>query len=508
MSTISTAVGLERVSRVSGYKINKGNFSNDTQNLPQIIAVFGEANTANQAGLTVTKQEVTSAKEAADLYGYGSPIHRMIRILRPLGSDGVGGIPTVVFPQLTDETATATEIEWTVTGTATENATHYIVVNGRDTIDYQVCGFNVVTGDTPTIIAGKMKDAINKVLGNPIIADNTLGVLTATTKWAGLTSTEVNIVIDFGDNSAGLTYTLSGVVQGTGTVDLADSFAQFGDDWYTCVINPYGNVQSNTLQSFEDFNGAPTTSPNGRWSALVFKPFMAFFGSTLSDKDQLIAITDDADRIEQVTNVLCPAPDSSGFTFEAAANVVAIFARKMQDTPHLDVNNEPYFDMPSPKSGNIGDMSEYNNRDLLVKAGCSTVILENGAYKIQDLVTTYHPEGEVPLQFSYSRNLNLDWNVKDAYTTLEKIRLRDKALVRDDQTIGVSGVIKPKEWKSVVFDLFDDLAEKALINDPSFSKDSLRVQISTTNPNRFETAFRYKRTGIARIESTDAEAGF
>jgi len=56
--------------------------------------------------------------------------------------------------------------------------------------------------------------------------------------------------------------------------------------------------------------------------------------------------------------------------------------------------------------------------------------------------------------------------------------------------------------------LFDDVAEKALINDPQFSKTSLRVEISSTNPNRFETTFSYKRTGIARIESTTATAGF
>ena len=102
----------------------------------------------------------------------------------------------------------------------------------------------------------------------------------------------------------------------------------------------------------------------------------------------------------------------------------------------------------------------------------------------------------------------LDFNVKDMYTTLEKIRLRDKTLVRDEQNVGVTGVIKPKEWKAVIFDLFDDLAQRALINEPAFSKASLTVQISTADPNRFETFFRYKRTGIARIQSTDAEAGF
>lgn len=505
MSTISTAVGLDRRSRVSGYKIKKGFFSNDTQNLPQIIAVFGEANTANQSGLTADKREVTSAKEAAELYGYGSPIHRIMRILRPISGDGVGGIPTIVFPQVSDVAATATVREWTVTGTATANATHYVVVNGRDTVDFQTSAFSVVAGDTPTAIAGKMKDAVNSVLGHPVTAANTSGVVTFTSKWAGATSADINISIDFGNNAAGVSYSQTASTDGAVTIDLADSFVQFGDDWYTAVINPYADK----LDDFEAFNGFPDEdNPTGRYNGLIFKPFMVYFGSTESDKDNLALITNDSDRINQVTNVLCPAPASLGFSFEAAANVVALFARIAQDSPHLDVNNKSYPDMPVPANGNIGDMSDYNNRDFLVKKGCSTVILENGAYKIQDLVTTYHPDGENPLQYAYARNLNLDWNVSDAYRTLETIRLKDKTLIQDGQVSEVSGTIKPKEWKAVLFDLFEDLATRALINDPQFSKDSLLVQVSSTNPNRFETFFRYKRTGIARIESTDVEAGF
>lgn len=506
MGTISTAVGLERRSRVSGYKIKKGFFSNETQNLPQIIAVFGEANTANQAGLTAQKVEVTSAKEAGELFGYGSPIHAMMRILRPINSDGVGGIPTIVFPQVTDVSATATTRAWTVTGSATANATHSVIVNGRNGLDFQNYAFSVVTGDTPTIIAGKIKDAISSVLSSPITATNAAGVVTFTSKWKGATSDEISILIDFGDSSAGVSYSQTATTSGTGAVTFANSFSQFGDMWITSIASGYG---SNYLSEFEAFNGVPDdTNPTGRYAGLIFKPFMNFFGSTKDTKTDLALITNNSLRVNQVTNVLCPAPKSLGFSFEAAANVVALFSRLVQDSPHLDVNNKSYPDMPIPSSGNIGDMSDYNNRDFLIKKGCSTVILENGAYRIQDLVTTYHPEGENPLQYNYARNLNVDWNVSDSYRTLESIRLKDKVLVLDNQVVDVAGAIKAKEWKAVVFDLFEDLAEKALINNPQFSKDSLIVQISTINPNRFETFFRYKRTGIARIESTDVEAGF
>lgn len=509
MAAISTAIGSERLSRVSGYKINKGSFSNITPNLPQIIAVFGEANTANQPGLDITKKEITSAQEAAELYGHGSPIHLQMRILRPTNGDGVGGIPTVVFPQAAPVGATATVHEWTITGTATQNAVHTIVVAGRRSLDFSTYSFSVVLGDTPTIIAQKAADAVNGVLNSPVTASNAAGVLTLTTKWAGLTSTELNTKFDNDNSPSGINYAQTDETLGSGIVDLAPSLAQFGDTWYTIVANPYGSTDSLTLTAFENFNGVPsTTTPTGRYAATVFKPFVALFGSTLDDKDDLAAITDAAARVEQVTNVLCPAPKSEGFSFEASANMIALLARIAQDNPELDVNDKAYPDMPTPDDGLIGDMSDYNNRDFLIKKGCSTVLLENAAYKVQDLVTTYHPEGEVPLQFNYVRNLIVDWNIKDGYTILEIRNVRDHVLVEDGQVTDAAKSVKPKQWEAVLYGYFEDLAVAALIREPQFSKDSLEVEIDATNPNRFNTFFRYKRTGIARIESTDVEAGF
>lgn len=506
MGTISTAVGLDRISRVSGYNIKKGFFSNETQNLPQRIAIFGEANTANQSGLTVNKVEVTSAAEAANLFGYGSPIHSQVRILRPTGSDGVGGIPTIIFPQITAGGATATIRAWTVTGTATANATHTVVVNGRTNLDFQQYTYDVVIGDTPTLVAAKIAAAINGVLSAPCTATSALGVATATTKWKGTTSAELDITINYGTNAAGLAYSQTTSTDGSGSVDLSTSLSQFGDDWYTMVTNPYGTAQLDVLEAF---NGVPDpVNPTGRWSGLVFKPFCAYFGSKLSSRTSLIAITDAAARISQCTNVVALAPNSKGFSWEAAANVVALGAVVYQNTPHLDVNNLSFPDMPIPSDGIIGDLNSYNDRDALVKKGCSTVNLINGLYIIQDLVTTYHPAGEVPLQYSYVRNLNLDWNVCDAYRTIERLYLKDKALVQDNQQVDVDGCVKPREWKGTVGTLFEELAQIALVKEPDFSKSGLQVQISETNPNRFETAFPYKRTGIARIESTTATAGF
>lgn len=508
MTAISTAIGVERKSRVAGYMIKKGFFDNVTSNLPQVIAVLGEANDTNQAGLTVNKKEVTSAQEAAELYGYGSPIHQQMRILRPSGSDGVGGIPTIVFPQISDAGATATIHAWTVTGAATANATHTIVVAGRRSLDFQNYSFSVVKGDTDATIAGKIRDAINGVLSSPVSATAALGVVTITTKWKGATSATLNTDFDNDSNAVGVTYTQTSTTAGAGVIDLAASLAQFGNDWYSTVLNPYSS-DATILAALEAFNGIPDDeNPTGQYAGQIFRPFVALFGSTLDDKDDLSAITDAAARVSQVTNVLCPAPKSNGFPSEASANACALFARVSQDTPELDVNAKSYPDMPVPDDSIIGDLSDYNNRDFLVKKGCSTVILENGRYQIQDFVTTYHPAGESPLQYAYPRNLIIDWNIKDGYNILEKINVKDHVLVEDGQVSDSAKSVKPKQWKAVLYGFFEDLAVRALIKDSDFSKSSLKVEVNAVNPDRFDSFFRYKRTGVARIQSTTVEAGF
>lgn len=506
MSTISTAVGVDRLSRTTGYNIQRGKFNNDTPYLPQRIAVLGEANTANQTGLTIDPVEVTSANEAGEIFGFGSPIHRAISILRPLSGDGVGGIPTIVYPQISNVGATATVRTWTVVGTATANTTHTVIVNGRGVLDFRSYDVSIVVGDTPTVIAGKIKDAINGVLGSPCTATNTLGVVTITSKWKGSTSSELNISLDLGQKSAGISYSETTSVNGSGSVVLADTLALFSDEWNTIVINTYGEAQFDVLEAF---NGVPNdVNPTGRYSGLIFKPFIAFAGSVISDKDDLATITNDADRITQVTNVLCVAPNSKNFSFEVAVDTVLGLAPIFQNQPHLDESSIIYGNITLPNDGNIGDMKDYNNRDFLLKKGCSTVMVKKGQFSVQDLVTTYHPEGEVPLQYNYVRNLNIDFNIAYKYKLLEQLNLTGKTIASDDQNVFVSGVIKPKEWKSIVFDLFDELAEIGLIIDPDFSKRSVVVNVSTVNPNRFETTFSYKRTGTVRIASTTAKAGF
>jgi len=144
----------------------------------------------------------------------------------------------------------------------------------------------------------------------------------------------------------------------------------------------------------------------------------------------------------------------------------------------------------------------------MVKKGSSTVKLKNGAYTVVDTVSTYHPTGEVVPNFRYSRDLMLDFNVYYGYFLLEEIHVVGHVIAEDDDDVDAEKVIKPKMWLGIQFNYAKDLARRGLIAKPEFMTASLLVNIGTSNPQRLETFFRYKRTGIGRISSTTAEAGF
>jgi phage tail sheath gpL-like len=504
---ISDAVGSERVSRVVGYKLTTGNFQNVTPNLPQRIAIIGEANNANQATITNQPREITSAQQAGEIYGFGSPIHMMMRILRPISGDGVGGIPTVVYPQLEDGGAVARVDEIAITGTATANAVHTIVIGGRRNVDGQSYNFTVSKGDTPTIIGEKMADAVNNVLGCPFIATEDSGTVTLTSKCRGEAVNSMVNSVDKNDADAGITYAATTETSGAG-LDLAGviaSLALFNENWNTIVVNGY-NDNSDVIEALQDFNGIPDpTNPTGRYSGIIMKPFIAFTGTSESDTAVLISAYS-AFRNE-VTAALCVVPGTPAAAFEGAANYAAVWARIAQDNPNLDIAGKFLPDMPIGSDVNIS-FNSYNERDLAAKNGISTVTLEQGRYRVQDFVTTYHPSGDLTPQFRYVRNLNLDFNVRFGYYLLEQINVVDHSLANDSDTVTANNVLKPKQWKGILFSYADDLARRNLIVEPSFMKDSILVGISATNPDRIETFFRYKRSGFVRIASTTAEAGF
>lgn len=499
----STAVSSTTIASVLGFQLQKGNFMTSAPFLPQTINILAEANADMQSGLSTEPLQITSAKHAADAYGYGSPMHIIARILFPSGGGGTT-VPVYCYAQEEAGSAAAKVITITPSGSTTADGTVYVRVAGRNTLDGGSYAVNLTSGMTATQQCDAFRAAIAAVLGCPVTGSGT-STFICTAKWKGLTSNDLKVTIDTNGYDVGVTYSVANTTAGSGTPSVAASLALIGNDWRTLVINSYGFVSA-TVTELEAFNGvADDETPTGRYSELIWKPLGALTGTILDDPTSL---TDASARKTNMTIWTCPAPLSQGLPMEAAANMAVIASKVFQDTPNTSVLDKKYPDMPGPIEGAVPAMNTFANRDAYVKKGCSTVEYKNGAYYMKDFVSTYHPDGEPVPHYRYPRDINAIWNVKYIYRLRETEVLMGKQLANNADVVTAPNVITPNAWKTEVNDVIDDCVSLGLCVDAEFSKGTLVTSIGTTNPNRMDTEFSVKISGVVYTSSTTMKQGF
>ena len=507
MGDTSSAVALNRVSRVIGYSIQKGFYQKTSPNLPQTVAVLAEANHANQSNFSDgVPVQITSAGQAGVLFGYGSPIHLISRVLFPVNSTAVPA-NVFVYPQAESGTPTAQVMTMTIGGASTSAATGTIsiYVNGRTSVDGYSYNVNVTAGQTQASVATAINAAINSVLGAPVTSTVSGSVVTSTTKWKGITAAESNIyVVD--TIGTGFTFTAATTTPGTGVPSLTNALNNFGDQWNTVVISGYG-LESTTAAALEAFNGVTgVANPTGRWQGIVMKPFVALCGSVASAYTTVTAITNGGTYPVNMTISADPCIGSSGFSFEAAANFAAGWLPILVNAPQNNLAGIYLPDMPLPPASFANP--QYSDRDAAVQLGSSTTSISNGQYLVQDFVTTYHPTGENPPIFAKCRDIMLDLNIWFAWKTIVYQSIIDKVICNDDDIVNAANVIRPKDVKSFLVGMINDLVNRGFIANAAFSIASISVSINQTNPDRLDITWQYQRTGNAAIVAMTATAGF
>lgn len=500
MNSVSTSISSGRQAKVSGYQISKLVKQRLSETLPMNVALISQP-LAGYAG-AFSPVEITSSEQAGILFGFGSPIHLQSKILRPVTGGGLEGIPLMVYPvQSAANTLSSAEISITGEDVSLKSSTHSIFVNGEE-FSYAV---PAKTSKEDIVLLALKTLNNNRDACVVAVAGSTATKISLTSKGSGAIG-QFKVRYAISKEGVGISYateTESSSDSLPSTADIDLQLALFGDRWHTIVINSFG---TEFLKNYEEFNGDPNDS-DGRYLPELFMPFVVVNATTESNHATLLALID-SNTTEESTNIIFTAPKSQSQTYMIAAEVGLILAKKSDAYPQLDVSEEALSHILPSDDLSIGDLSKYDFRDELVKGGISTVLIRNGQFSIEDFITTYRPEGENPRQYSYVRNLILDWNIKYGYTILEKINVRNKVLFPDNQLSAINNSVSPKQWKAVLFSYFDNLALRGLINDASFSKNSLVVEIDSSNPNRFNTRFSYQRTGFSRIQSTTVEAGF
>lgn len=178
-------------------------------------------NTANQA-TPLTPTVITSMKKAAELYGYGSPMYMGLNEIIGNTNNEV-----TAFPVIEAGGATAKSDNITVTGTATANVTHTLLIAGKPGTGFGNYDVNIATGDTAATIAGKIETVINETLACPVSGTSSTGI-GGTTLAVGGTGYATN---DTFTVNTGSTLATGRVSAQTAGVVTAFTILSFGDGY-------------------------------------------------------------------------------------------------------------------------------------------------------------------------------------------------------------------------------------------------------------------------------------
>jgi phage tail sheath gpL-like len=457
--------------------------------LPQRIAVFAQGRSS--VTIDTTKWQATGATAAGNRYGFGSPIHLILRELLPVNGDGVGTIPVTVYPLEDGYEGVAATGTITPSGAQTTAAEYRVRVSG-----YLSAPFTIAVSATVATICASITTAINAVPEMPVVATNNTTSVGLAAKWEGPTGNDLVVEI-IGDVTLGTTFAIVQPAGGLVNPDITAALAQMGDIWETMVLNGLNIADTAILNEFQD-------EGEGRWGALRHKPFVVFTGNT--EAVVATATTVSAARTADRINGQLVAPGSPNLPFVVAARELARIAKL--------ANNNPPHDYGSQRAtglipGTDGEQWDYASRDIALKAGSSTVKIKNGVINLQDTVTFYAPNGEEPPAYRYVVDIvklqNIIYNVQLIFDSEE---WDGAPLVPDDQTTVNPTAKKPSMAKAELAALLDDLASQAIISDPAAAKAALTATIDSMNPKRLNVVMPLQLSGNANIIDVTLEFGF
>jgi phage tail sheath gpL-like len=487
---ISSAVDASAVARVVGIKtIFKDLRAGGVLFLPQRVAVVGQGSTA--LTYATTKQQVTSATQAATLYGFGSPIHLAVLQLLPTNGDGVGTIPVTVYPLDDAGSGVAAAGDITPSGTVTTSGAYVVKINNISSQQ-----FVIAAGASVAAICASITAAVNATLQIPVIAVDDTTKVDITAKWKGTSSNDLIIEV-IGPTDAGVSFAFTQPEGGLVNPDVDVALNQVGNVWETMVLNCMDIADTTSLGKYTVFG-------EGRWGALVRKPLVVFTGNTAAAVSGATEVSNvrKTDRV----NAQLVAPGSKDLPLMTAARQLARIVKVANNNPPQDYGSQ---DATGLTPGTDGEQWTYLQRDEAIKKGSSSIIVKDSVVNIADVVTFFNPSGDPAPAYRYVVDIvklqNIIFNLDLIFATPE---WDGAPLIPNDQPTVNRLAKKPKSAVAAVASLLDSLGLNAIISDPTTAKANTIAQINAQNPKRLDLSITVQLSGNANIISVDLNFGF
>jgi len=285
-------------------------------------------------GYSLDPVRIFSPQQAADLYGPGSPLHSMAKVLLPPDGSGLGSVPLTAYP--VDAVGGGTALGAVNVGTL---GTGLFDVINVDSVVQVTCG-DFVTDPifipkTATALAMVllMASPLQTILDVPFIVAGDGGSvgLTFLAKWAGQCGNGQTVRAEWLEGGGTFRWSNFDTVLGNGTPDIGPALEQIRNRRETFLVSGFNPGESSILDSFDVFG-------EQHWQALHSAPTLAVTGIRDPSLSAATAIT--AGRELDRTNILAQAPGIDASHYTLAAEVVARIVGIANDDPARDYQGQ------------------------------------------------------------------------------------------------------------------------------------------------------------------------
>lgn len=454
--------------------------------VPQRVLLIG---TKNSDALCTenTQYEVTSAEQVGNLAGFGSELHLMARYAE-LGQ-GAFPVPVTIIAE-TPATGTAAATVLNISDTNLENGSLILKIAG------EVITLGINNQDTLQAIAEQVALAINSVPNCPLKAEVTTDRstppvasedITLTSKFIGTKANSIQFSVE--ESPVGFNYNTSVLTGGAGEADISAQLNAVSEgDIFTQVVHSYSSLTN--LQKIEEWEAA-------RWAPAVKKGFVAFtcIPGTLSE---VKAITSTRNSfVSSITGI----QDSKTYPAAVAASIAVNVALSAGNDPARQLHGISLHGVDMPSAS--GEWS-YQERDIAVQSGCSTINCKGGAVRIDQLVNTYQKTatgGDAPDVDRKICTVNVlifvQYDQDQLFTSYADAKLYpDGVYLPSNQKI-----MSPDLCRNILLNRYQVYQKLGIVTDFEKYKNTLAVEIDSVNLERLNVRQELQVVGNLRISA-------
>lgn len=433
------------------------------------VLALGHPQTGNE-GPTLSPVLITSADQAASLWGQGSQIASMARMALRNGT--LLELYCMAVPE--DDAAVAASGAVTLTGQCSVTGVISLYIGGTRV------RAKAIAGETLTTTAARLATTINADGTLPVTAvasTDTPGLINLTCRWKGATGNALDVRLNYASEDAlptGLRASITGMSGGAADPDMDQVVAALGDTWWKALITPWvGKSEREQLEEWLETQFGPLRQQE-------CQAFGAYRGTLAETSTFGNAGNSQLVSVEGIGK--CPSSPwdfAAAYGMRAAVSLAADPARPLQS-----------LELTGIKAPAREDRWSLEERNILLWDGIATYrVTEDGTVQIEREITMYQHNSWGLADPSYLDVQTVATLGYWRYAVNARITQKfPRHKLADDGTNYGDGqaVVTPSVIRGELLALFRELEQKGLVENADAFKEGLIVERNADDRNRLD----------------------